>query len=158
MAQSWFVNGRVGFALAAGMCAWLGAPTSAQESKPTLIQQRQEAMKANLAANRIAEQMTQGARPWNRDVARQVAIRFNTVAQRIPELFAPASQGEPGETAALPVIWRSHADFLDLAAQLDIESRRLFARADANDQAGFAAQFLVVDAVCSSCHNKFRKP
>jgi cytochrome c556 len=158
MACSWSANGRVGIALAAALWASVVGSPSAQESKPTLIQQRQEAMKANLAATRIAEQMASGTRPWNRDVARQIAIRFNTVAQRIPELFSPASLSEPGETAALPVIWESHADFLSLAAQLDVESRRLFSRANANDQSGFAAQFLVVDAVCSSCHNKFRKP
>ena len=158
MAPFWLARVGVCVALVAGLCAWLGASTWAQDRKPTLIQQRQEAMKANMAAIRIGQQMSRGERPWNRDVARQIAIRFNTVAQRIPELFAPGSQAEAGETAALPTIWQSNAEFLALAARLDEESRRLFARADANDQAGFAAQFLVVDGVCSSCHEKFRKP
>ncbi len=77
-------------------------------------------------------------------------------AKVIPSMF-PAGTEKGHDTKAKPDIWSNNAEFEKDATNLATEAQKLVALADANDKAGFGAQFKVVGGACGACHRAFRE-
>ena len=76
-------------------------------------------------------------------------------AGAMPGVF-PAGSGEVTGTKARPEIWTNRADFDAKAAALAAAATRLQELAQADDAAGFAAQWTEVRASCQSCHDVYK--
>lgn len=76
-------------------------------------------------------------------------------AAAMPGLFPAGSGAAPG-TKAKPEIWTNRADFEAKAAALAAAATRLQELAQADDAAGFAAQWTEVRASCQSCHDAYK--
>lgn len=76
-------------------------------------------------------------------------------AGAMPGLF-PAGSGTVQGTKAKPEIWTNRADFDAKAAALASAAARLQQLAQADDAAGFAAQWTEVRATCQSCHDVYK--
>jgi cytochrome c556 len=78
-------------------------------------------------------------------------------ARTIPSMFPAGTGAEAGvPTKAKPEIWSDRAVFETRAAEYAAAADRLAELAQANDKAGFAAQWAVVRQSCSNCHDAFR--
>lgn len=79
-------------------------------------------------------------------------------AHTLPSLF-PAGTGKASgvSTKALDTVWSDRAGFEQRAADYAAAADKLAQLAQANDKAGFAAQWGVVRQACSSCHDKYRE-
>jgi cytochrome c556 len=77
-------------------------------------------------------------------------------AKLIPTLF-PVGTEKGGDTKALPAVWSNPADFAKDANNLAEAAEKLVTLADANDKAGFAAQFVVMGRACGACHREYRQ-
>jgi cytochrome c556 len=77
-------------------------------------------------------------------------------AKVIPSMF-PAGTEKGHDTKAKPDIWSNRAEFEKDAANLATEAQKLQTLAEANDKAGFAAQFKATGAACGACHRAFRE-
>jgi cytochrome c556 len=73
----------------------------------------------------------------------------------MPFLFPPGSETGHG-TKAKPEIWTDRAGFLADSAKLTEAADKLAALADADDKAGFAAQFQTMAGTCGACHKAYR--
>ena len=60
------------------------------------------------------------------------------------------------DTKAKAEIWSDRAGFEKAAADFVAASTKLVALAEADDKAGFAAQFKEVGAACGGCHRPYR--
>ena len=76
-------------------------------------------------------------------------------AGALPGVF-PAGSGDVTGTKARPEIWTARADFDARAAALAAAATRLQELAQADDAAGFAAQWTEVRASCQSCHDAYK--
>lgn len=76
-------------------------------------------------------------------------------AGAMPGLFPAGSGAAPGSKAR-PEIWTNRADFEARAAALAAAATRLQDLAQADDAAGFAAQWTEVRAGCQSCHDAYK--
>ena len=77
-------------------------------------------------------------------------------ARAMPALFPEGSNG--GRNAATPAVWSDRPGFEAAAARYAEAASRLAELADANDKAGFAAQYKVVGDACGACHKVYRLP
>lgn len=73
----------------------------------------------------------------------------------IPTVF-PAGTGSAGATKARPEIWSDRADFERAAANFVTQADKLMQLADANDKAGFAAQYTATTQACGACHRSYQ--
>jgi len=73
----------------------------------------------------------------------------------IPALF-PKGTEQGHNTKAKPEVWSDRAGFEKAAANLHTQAEKLVQLADANDKAGFAAQFQQVGQACGGCHRPYR--
>jgi len=73
----------------------------------------------------------------------------------IPTLF-PAGTEQGHNTKAKAEVWSDRAGFEKAAANLTAQAEKLVQLADANDKAGFAAQFQAIGQACGSCHRPYR--
>lgn len=73
----------------------------------------------------------------------------------IPNLF-PAGTEKGHNTRAKPEIWSDRAGFDKAAANATAQAEKLVQLADANDKAGFAAQFQQLGQACGACHRPYR--
>ncbi len=75
--------------------------------------------------------------------------------QAIPAMFPDGTQ-MGHDTKALPAIWTDRAGFEKAAAALTAAAEKLVVLAEADDKAGFAAQFKETTAACGGCHRPYR--
>ena len=79
-------------------------------------------------------------------------------AHALPGAF-PAGTGldaNPGATKARPEIWSDRAGFEAKAADYAAAADKLVELAQADDAAGFAAQWTTVRTACGACHAVYR--
>jgi cytochrome c556 len=76
-------------------------------------------------------------------------------AKVIPTEF-PVGTEAGHETKAKPEIWSDAAGFTKAAASLQEAAEKLVILADADDKAGFAAQFEAMGKTCGGCHRAYR--
>jgi cytochrome c556 len=74
--------------------------------------------------------------------------------RKIPSEFPPGS--DTGKTKAKPEIWQNFADFQSLAADTATQADKLVKLAQADDKAGFDAQYHTMAAACGTCHRRYR--
>lgn len=119
-----------------------------------LIEQREDLMMGTFnEANRIAGETVRGQRSFDADALASAVQSIAEGAARIPDLFAPGSEGGN----ALPAIWEgdNFADFTERAASLATLATAA-AAATAEGETAFRAAFLEMSAVCSGCHELYR--
>ena len=77
-------------------------------------------------------------------------------ARAIPALFPAGSN--VGRTTANAAVWSDRPGFEVAAARYAEAAARLAQLAEANDKAGFAAQYQAVGETCGACHKAYRLP
>jgi cytochrome c556 len=118
------------------------------------IKQRQDLMKANVAAARPTFGMLRGQAPFDLELVQTALKTFAQNAKQVPALFPETSK--TGETRALPAIWENKTDFDKAAAKLEQDAQA--AMSTIKDEASFKANYPTVVQNCDACHDKFRKP
>jgi cytochrome c556 len=83
------------------------------------------------------------------------AKALNEWAGAIPGLF-PVGTETGFDTKAKPDIWSDNAGFRKAAADYAAATAKLAELADADDKAGFAAQFKEVGGTCGACHRTYK--
>ena len=79
-------------------------------------------------------------------------------ARALPSLFPAGTGKESGvPTKALATVWSDRPGFEQRAADYAAAADKLAQLAEANDKAGFAAQWLAVRQTCSACHDRYRE-
>ena len=73
----------------------------------------------------------------------------------IPTMFPDGTQ-TGHDTKAKPEIWTDRAGFEKAAADYAAAADKLAALAEADDKAGFAAQYKETTAACGGCHRPYR--
>jgi len=73
----------------------------------------------------------------------------------IPALFPDGTQSGHN-TKARSEVWSDRAGFQKAAQTFWMEADKLAILADANDKAGFAAQYTVTTQACGACHRAYR--
>jgi cytochrome c556 len=141
-------------ALAAGLAGLAHADAPAPTPAPDVVAGRQAAfslsnvvfggMRPVVEAGGDVKSLTRGAR---------VLARW---ARAMPGLFPEGSN--LGRTTASPAVWSDRPGFEAAAARYAEAATRLAELADANDKAGFAAQYKVVGDTCGACHKAYRLP
>ncbi len=74
----------------------------------------------------------------------------------IPDMFPDGTQ-TGRNTKAKADVWSDRAGFEKAAANFYTASEKLATLAEADDKAGFAAQFKETTAACGACHRQFRE-
>jgi cytochrome c556 len=132
------------------------AVAEAQTSAIKQIEQRKEMMKASGAAMKTLTPMARGEAPWDQKAASDAARALAGAAPKIPAAFPAGTGPEAGKTDALPAIWQNKADFDAKAKAMQAETEKLLQVVQANDEAGFKAQFPKVGRTCAGCHESYR--
>ena len=73
----------------------------------------------------------------------------------IPAMF-PVGTEKAGDTKAKPAIWSDADDFAKHSQALVDAAQKLAPLAEANDKAGFAAQFAETGKTCGACHRAYK--
>ncbi len=76
-------------------------------------------------------------------------------SQVIATMFPPGTE-KANDTKALPAVWSDKADFAAKGKALQDAAEKLVTLADADDKAGFAAQFAEVGKTCGACHRQYK--
>lgn len=141
-----------------GIAALSGGASARQATGPAndIVAARKAAFAMSaVTLNAINEGIEADAAPSSQGFAVGALRKW---AHALPGAF-PAGTGAtdmPGATAAEPEIWTDRAGFEARAADYAAAVDRLAELSQANDVAGFEAQFAVVKASCGACHNLYR--
>ena len=73
----------------------------------------------------------------------------------IPGMFPDGTQAGH-DTHALPAVWTDRAGFEKAAETFWTQADKLAVLAEANDKAGFAAQYTATTQACGACHRNYR--
>ncbi len=73
----------------------------------------------------------------------------------IPGMF-PVGTETGHNTKAKPEIWSDRDNFVKISADLSAAADKMVTLAQADDKAGFAAEFKEMGAACGACHRQFR--
>ncbi len=118
------------------------------------IAQRKALMKGNGEQNRIATDMVENKAPFDLTAAKKVFTSFSEAATKSKDLY-PDTAKTGGETAALPAVWETKADFIAKLDKFAADSKA--AAAATTDFDTFKAQIAEVRKNCGGCHNTYRK-
>ena len=137
--------GGVGFAMAQGASVSVPADTiiAARQAAFDLQAGNVVGMKAAIDAGGDVKNFRDGAKAlsnWGHD---------------IPGMFPDGTQ-MGHDTHALPAVWSDHAGFEKAAENFWTQADKLATLAEANDKAGFAAQYTVTTQACGACHRNYR--
>ncbi|NEX91705.1 cytochrome c [Caulobacter sp. 17J65-9] len=78
-------------------------------------------------------------------------------AKQLPSMFPAGTGADSGvATKAKAEIWTDRAGFEKAAADYAAQTQKLAELAEANDKAGFAAQWATVRQSCGACHDGYR--
>lgn len=130
----------------------VGAVTAAFAADD-VIAARQDLMKKNGAAAKIAVSMLKGETPYDAAAAASAATTIADDMMVFPTLFPAGS--ETGDTKAGPAIW-TDPDGFKAAADAAVTAAKAAAEAAAAGPEAFGAAFQAVGAACGACHQKYR--
>lgn len=133
--------------------AALAVGASTVIAQQDVIAARKALMKATGGQTAVAAKMVKGEEPFDLTKAKAVFTTYEDAAAKGPALFPPNSK-EGGETAALPKIWESKADFDAKFAKFGADAKA--ASAKTTDLDSFKAAFGDVTKNCGGCHNDYR--
>lgn len=131
-----------------------GATTFAMAAGEDIVLLRQQIMKTNGQAAKLAVGMIRGDVPFDPAVAAAAAASIAHDNEVFPLLF-PAGT-ETGETKAGEAIWKDTAGF-KAASEAAVAAGTAAAAAAAQGQEAFSKAFQAVGAACQGCHEKYRK-
>jgi cytochrome c556 len=137
--------------LAAAFAA-LGITAVVAQSDP--IAARKAIMKENGNQSRTAREMIEGKQPFNLAAAKKVLATFGATADKAKNLW-PDSSKTGGDTASLPAIWESKADFEAKLVKFSADAKA--AEGKVTDLDSFKAQMGEIGKSCGGCHNNYRK-
>ena len=87
---------------------------------------------------------------------RDAAMALSNWGQVIPAMFPDGTQAGH-DTHALPAVWSDRAGFEKAAENFWTQADKLAVLAEADDKAGFAAQYTETTKACGACHRNFRQ-
>lgn len=87
------------------------------------------------------------------------AEALHALSKAIPTMFPEGSGPDAVKTDALATVWEKNAEFLEVAATFEKETKALIAAAKKadKDMGAYKAQFGKVGKQCGTCHDTFRK-
>ena len=132
--------------------ATLGITAVLAQSDP--IAARKALMKENGNQSRVAREMIEGKQPFNLTAAKKVLATFAETAGKGKNLW-PDTSKTGGETASLPAVWESKADFDAKLVKFSADAKT--AEGKVTDLDSFKAQLGEVGKNCGGCHNTYRK-
>ncbi|MGO4716414.1 c-type cytochrome [Bradyrhizobium sp. 2TAF24] len=97
--------------------------------------------------------MLRGEAPFDLTKAKAIFVAFQDAASKAPALF-PDTSKEGGETAALPKVWESKADFDAKFAKLGTDAKA--GEASVTDLDSFKVAFSGATKNCGGCHELYR--
>jgi cytochrome c556 len=139
--------------LSAAVVAAVAFGATAVLAQQNPIVARQELMKANGKAAKLATQMVKGEKPFDLAAAKKIFVTFEQAAQKMPNLFPPNSKTGHKTTAA-PKIWEDMADFKARFKKLGEDSKK--AHASVTDLASFKIAIGGIGKDCGGCHHDYR--
>lgn len=117
-----------------------------------VIKARQDAMKAMGAASKPVGGMLKGSVPFDLATVQKSLQAYGAQAEKSLALY-PAGSTQ-GETAALPKIWQTKADFDAKMKALAADAKT--AMGAIKDEATFKANIPAVLKNCGGCHTDYR--
>jgi len=129
----------------------VGITAVAAQSDP--IAARKQHMKDVGAQTKTGGGMAKGEVPYDQAKAQAIFSSYVTAGEKLPDLF-PETSKTGGDTAALPAIWASMADFRAKAAKFVEDSKA--ALSSVKDLDSFKAAFPGVTKNCGGCHETYR--
>jgi len=132
--------------------ATLGITAVVAQSDP--IAARKAIMKENGNQSRTAREMIEGKQPFNLASAKKVLATFGETADKAKNLW-PDNSKTGGDTASLPAIWESKADFDAKLVKFSADAKA--AEGKVTDLDSFKAQMGEIGKSCGGCHNNYRK-
>lgn len=118
-----------------------------------VIAQRKALMKSVGGHSGEVGKMLRGEAAYDQAKVTAALNAFVDAAAKTPTLF-PADSKTGGETAALPKIWETNADFVAKAAKWGEDSKA--ALASIKDADTLKANWPSVGRDCGACHNDYR--
>ena len=118
-----------------------------------VIAQRKAAMKAIGDGNRGPAAMLRGEAPFNQAAVQAQLKVIAANATSALKLF-PENSKTGGDTAALPKIWQTKADFD--AKMKKMADDATAAQAKITDEASFKQEFPALLKTCGGCHTDYR--
>lgn len=118
-----------------------------------VIAQRKAAMKAIGDGNRAPAAMLRGEAPFDL-VAVQAQLKVIEASAASALKLFPENSKTGGDTAALPKIWETKADF-DAKMTKFVADTKL-AQAKITDEASFKQEFPALLKSCGACHTDYR--
>ena len=118
------------------------------------IAARKALMKANGGAAQQGAKFMKGEEPFNLAKAQAIFATYHDAATKAPALF-PDNSKTGGDTAALPAVWETKADFEAKLAKFGVEAKD--AAAKVKDEATFKTVYPEVMKNCGGCHTTYRK-
>ena len=142
------------FRIGLAAVAFAVAATGFAAANEDIIALRQQAMKGNGAAAKVAVGMLRGEIPFDAAVAEGAALSIAGAMDGFVLLFPEGT--EEGNTKAGAAIW-SDPDGFAAAAMATKEAATAAAAAAAEGQEAFGAAFQQVGASCGACHETYRE-
>ncbi|MFN3892421.1 MAG: c-type cytochrome [Beijerinckiaceae bacterium] len=118
-----------------------------------VIAQRKAAMKAIGDGNRAPAAMLRGEAPFNLAAVQAQLKVIEAAATESLKLF-PENSKTGGDTAALPKIWETRADFDGKMKKLADDAKA--AATKISDEASFKQEFPALLKNCGGCHTDYR--
>lgn len=141
------------FSLAAAVA--VGATiVTAVNAQTDVIGQRQQAMKAIAGAAKEPGAVLKGQAKFDLNKVHQSLAVYQEQAEKLRGLWPEGSNN--GDTAALPIVWEKHDEFLAKFDKLAADAKA--AASSIKDEASFKAEWPKVMSNCGGCHKQYRKP
>lgn len=142
-----------GFVASATLALALGIGAGSVFAQGGVIEQRKAAMKAIGDGNRAPAAMLRGDQPFNAATVQAQLKVIETSATTALTLF-PENSKTGGDTAALPRIWETKADFDAKLKKLAGDAKAAMAKI--TDEASFKQEFPALLKNCGGCHTDYR--
>ncbi len=151
MSRGFFAAGAL--VLAKGLLLAMGLGLGAALAQGDVIAERKAAMKAIGDGNRPVAAMLRGEAPFNLSTVQAQLKVIHGSATKALKLF-PENSKTGGDTAALPKVWQTKADF-------DAKLKKLAGDANAamssiKDEASLKQVFPALLKNCGGCHTDYR--
>ena len=117
------------------------------------IATRKATMKGVSEAGAEVAKITKGEAPFNLATVQTALTKMQDAAKVMPTLF-PDNAKTGGDTAALPKVWETKADFNGRWEKLGKEAAE--ASAKIKDEASFKLAYADMGKNCGGCHESYR--
>lgn len=142
------------FVIGAAATGILGIGLAFAQGNP--IKERQDIMKKNGDAMKLATDMAKGEKPFDAKAAGDAMKSIHGGIVKFVTLF-PEGTETGGNTRAKPAIWKNKQDFTDWGKQLQEDTTKAQAAA-ASGLDAFKGAVADVGKTCSGCHDDYREP